>query len=746
MQETLPQSGAIQSREDYEDDAKGKYAYWCDEIMSSEKQRRRWHKQGAKIVRRFVDERKRVNADLNDDSTAGGMSRLNLFHSNIQTLMSMLYGNLPTVDVSRRYADAEDDVSRVASEMMERILNNDIQDNGEDYNSILRACLQDRLLSGLGCARVRYEMESEVTTVMIDNGNGVMIEAEQEQLLWEEAPIEYIHWQDILWSWARTWADVTWIAYRSWLTRDEAAERFGEGAAKQLTYKRQTVNETKDESSDDDQNSAWEKAEIWEIWDKVERKVCWVSKGYSRLLDSKDDPLGLNDFFPSPPFFLANQTTTLYQPTPDFHLAQDLYDEIDLLQTRITMITTAIQATGLYNADAGPEVGRLMQEGSDNILIPVTNWALFVEKGGLDGAMQFLPLRDFVETVDKLRQIRDETIQLLYQVTGMGDIMRGSTSGQYEGVGQSELKAKFGSVRVQALQDSFAKFASDLMKIKGEVIMKHFSPETIAATANIENSFDAELAPQALQLLSDPQLARLRISIKPESVAMVDYAQLKQERTDFIQALALFMQSASPLLEQDKSMAPFLFQLLQWGLAGFKGAQDIEGVIDRAIEEQQKKAQEAEGQPDPEQQKMQMQMQMQQQLENMKLQAEMQKIQAKAQADASTREIDKQADIETTIAQHQAKLREIEAEMVAVLSETEAKLQSDLALERAQANANVTQTVATAESEMVKDSANTQMEIEKSSVQTALKIQEIAASSRAKIQELNNAPKRDTDK
>lgn len=740
MDDTTNTSGAIQSRDDYEDDSKGKYAYWVDELMSSEKQRKRWHKQAAKIVRRFVDERRSVSSDLNDSVGGDGLSRLNLFHSNVQTLMSMLYGNLPTVDVARRYADADDDVSRVASEMMERMLNNDIQDNGEDYNSILRACLQDRLLSGLGCARVRYEMETEVTQVMMDNGTGVMVEVEQEQLVWEEAPIEYIHWQDVLWSWARTWADVTWVAYRTWLTRDEAAERFGEGVAKQLTYKRQTVNENKDDTSDDDQNSAWEKAEIWEVWDKIDRKVCWVSKGYSRLLDHKDDPLELDGFFPSPPFFLANQTTTLYQPTPDFHLAQDLYNEIDILQTRITTITTAIQATGVYNADAGPEVGRLMNEGSDNTLIPVKNWSLFVEKGGLEGAMQFLPLRDFVETVDKLRQIRDETIQLLYQVTGMADVMRGSSQGQYEGVGTSQLKAKFGSVRVQALQDSFAKFASDLMKIKAEVIMKHFSPETIAKSANIENTFDAELAPQALALLAQPELARLRIVIRPESVAMVDFAALKQERTDFIQALALFMQSSAPLMEQDKSMAPFLFQLLQWGLSGFKGAQDIEGVIDKAIEQQQKKAKEQEGQPDPEQQKMQMQMQMQMQMEQAKQQAELAKIQAKAQADASTREIDKQADIETAIAQHQAKLREIEAEVFASIAETQAKLQADLAVEQAQASANIQQTVATAESEITKDAANMEMEVQKGQVQTALKIQEIAASSAAKIRELEKKP------
>ena len=738
--ENQPTSGVIHSREDYENDPAGQYDYWCDELTGSQEARRGWHKQGARIVKRFLDQRR--NNDLDSaDGEHSAVTRLNLFNSNIVTMMSMLYGNLPKVDVSRRYADPNDDVSRVAAEMIERLLNNDIEDNGEDYNSILRATLEDRLLAGLGVARVRYEVETEVKKVTMDDGMGNVVEIEDESVVFEDAPIDYVHWQDVLWGWARTWKDVQWLGYRSWMNKDEVAERFGEKIAGQLQYQRQSVSQDKDVQDDTESTSIWEKAEIWEIWDKVTRKVYWVCKGYNKTLDSKDDPLGLSGFFPSPPFFIANPTTSLYAPTPDFHMSRDLYNEIDLLQTRIAVITEAVKVVGVYDSETGESVGRMLKEGSENSLIPVKSWALFSEKGGLDGSIQWMPLADIVNALDKLRELRDETIQLLYQVTGMADIMRGTSSGQYEGVGQSELKAKFGSVRVQALQDSFAKFASDLLQIKAEVISLHFSPETIATRANMENSFDAQIVPQAIELIKDPLLARLRVVIRPESVAMVDYAHLKQERTEYINALAIFMQSAAPLFEQDPNMKPFLFQLLQWGLAGFKGSSEIEGVVDRAIETAQKAAQNQQDKPDPEQQKMQAQMQMDQ----MKMQMEMQKIQAKADADANTREVDKQADIETAMAQHQAKLKEIEAEMLAVIAETQAKLEADLMLEQAQAQANVQQTVATAQSEVSKDAASAGIEVQKEQAKTNLKINEIAASSAAKIKEMNSQQKGDSD-
>ena len=723
-------SAVLQSRKDFKDTPRGQYMYWQEEIQASQKQRRRWHVDGDKIVKRFLDFRGESTPDYAElDIDSAGM-RLNLFWTNVTTLQAMMYGNVPKIDVSRRFADPNDDVSRVAAEMMERVLNNDIEDNGDEVSDVLKACLQDRLLPGLGCARVRYEVETEEYEEVVHSigPNGEMIQGVQtgERTVFEDAPIDYFHWRDVLWGWSRTWSKIPWIAYRAWLTRDEVSERFGEDVAKDLQYKQQSVNDDKNTADDRDMASVWEKAEIWEVWDKVSRKVVFYSEGYERIIETRDDPLGLSGFFPSPPFFMANQTTSLYAPTPDFHLAKQLYSEIDLLQTRIRIITEAVKVVGVYDSSADG-IARMFKEGMDNQLIPVDSWALFSEKGGIQGQIDWVPLTDIVNALDKLRELRSETIELLYQVTGMSDVLRGAGAGQYEGTGQALLKAKFGSVRVQCLQDEFGKFASDLMKIKAEVICRHFDPATIAQRANIENSYDQKLAPAALELLKNPDLARLRVKIKPESMAMVDYAQLKAERTEYITALATFMQSSAPLLDQDKGMMPYLLQLLQWGLSGFKGSQEIEGVIDQAIDAATKQAQNP--QPDPAQQAQQMAMQM----EQMKQQAELAKIQAKAAADAEIRRIDKEADIATSMAQHQAKIAEIRADMESKLAEVHAKMQADLLIERAQTQANIAQTAAAAESELQKDAVTTGLEIEKEIAKANLKIEEIKTQAASKI-------------
>ena len=698
-----------------------KAAFWQDELKNSDKMLEKWHKQGNRIVKRYLDDRERTGRNERQD---GGAFRLNLFHANILTLESMLYGSLPTIDVSRKNADANDDAARVAAETIERLLNLDMQNNAQSWDSVLRSTLQDRLLPGLGCARVRYEVEIEEVEVaaVVDAGGYTLREAfTDSRVVREEAPVDYFHWQDVRWGWGRSFADLPWVAFRSYLTKDEAHKRFSEQIVGQMEFKTQKVASADDEASDPDEDSPWQMAEVWEIWDKKTKKVFWYSPGVAALLDKKDDPLKLTHFFPCPPFLIANPTTSLYKPTPDYHLAQDLYNEVDRLQTRIAIITEAVKVVGVYDASA-EGIERMFQEGVDNDLIPVDNWAMLGEKGGLQGVIDWFPIQDVVNSLDKLRALRDETMALLQQITGMADVMQGSVN-QYEGVGQTQIKAQFGSVRVQSLQDQFATFASDTMQLKAEVICKHFEPETIKKMSGMEYSFDAGLLDQAVALLKKPDMARVRIQVRPETMAMVDYARLKAERTEFINAMAVFLQSSAPLIEQEPTAAPFLWQMLQWGMAGFKGSQEIEGVMDQAIQA----AQEAAKQPKPDPAA---------KAEAAKQQAELAKIQAKAQADMQLRQQDMQADIQTQQAAHQAKMTEIAANSQAKLQEIQSKMMADLQVEQAETEANIAQNQATAQNEIMKDAVAAELEMETKARESEIKLNEMAAQSMAKIDEI----------
>lgn len=615
----------------------GSYEYWNDELSVAYKTlKEKFHERSDKVVKKFLDEAEEGSSEK---------QRLNLFHANVVTLRSMLYGQTPMVEVDRRFQDQNDDVGRVASEIFQRLLNNDIELTTDSFQDSLRNALDDFLIPGLGCCRARYDA----------------IFNEDETLKSENVDFEYVHWKDVLWSPARVWKEVRWVAFRTYLSEEKAEKRFGKEVAEYLEYKSQKISE---EDKEADPQKA---CEIWEIWCKETKKVYWFSFGQTKLTDTKDDPLKLSNFLPCPQPMMANLTTSKLLPKADYLFAQDLYAEVDELETRISKLTRACKAVGCYDKNADG-VQRMMNEATENQLIPVDNWAAFAEKGGMKGVVDWLPVEAVANVINILTQKLSEKINLLYQVTGMSDILRGATDPR-ETKGAQELKSKYASVRIQAMQDMFAEFASDLQRIKAEIVSRHYDVATIAKQANVQSMNDQELLGPALQLIKNPEDILWRVNVRPESVAMIDYAQLKQERTEYINTLAMFMQSAAPLVELDQSVAPTLLEMLKWGLAGFKGSNQIEGVLDRAIAQAVQSAQQKASQPPPpdpkvEAEKMKAQAAMQQsqldaQLELQKLQAEMrneqQKFQMEMQQDVQKHQLEVQK-MQLEIQMLQAKL------------------------------------------------------------------------------------------
>lgn len=676
------QNAVLDSREDFQTPREMK-DYWQTELKSAKNRLKDWQNRADRIVNRYLGHASKNNAVK--------MFNLNLFNSNVKTMMSMMYGKLPRVDVSRTDKTGNDDAARVAAEMMENLLRANVANKAQTYDSILYSTLQDRMLSGLGVARVRYVMQEIVEETTEELGLNPANSADpippqgvvplfqnvsKSISIFEDAPIEYYYWADVLWGWGRSFDDLPWIAFRSYLDKDEMTERFGEEVARTVEYKQQQVSDLPDSSGSENQDldSAWNKTEVWEIWDKTTKKVCWFSFSYPKMLDSKEDPLKLTGFYPCPPFMIANPTTSLYIPTPDFELSQDLYNEIDMLQTRIAVLTEAVKVVGVYDKSA-EGLQRMFKEGTDNSLIPVDNWAMFAERGGIKGTIDWVPIQDVVNSLDKLRQLRDETIGLLQQITGMSDLMRGNLDNPYEGVGQSQIKAKFGSARAQALQEVFAGFVANLMQIKAEIVARHFSPETIIAQSGMKYSFDSRLIPQAMDVLKNPDEFQLRVEIKPETMAQMDYAQLREERTLYLNGLSTFLQSASPLAQQDPRSLPFLLQMLKWAMAGFKGSSEIEGVLDMAIDAMsQPQAQREAKKPSAEEQRGQIQLQ----LEQMRIQAKQQEMQMSLQFEMQKREHDRQADIQTEQARAQLEAMRIQAETAAEIAKLQAKMEADV--------------------------------------------------------------------
>lgn len=665
---------AKKEKRDFEDTPSGWAQRWSTEFAAAKPQMAKFHKAGDKVFKIFLGD-----IGLKDDRVID--EKLNLFYANIVTMQSIMFGNLPKAEVDRTFADANDDTARVAAEMLERMLNQDIQDPGNDFRCILEQALSDRLIPGLGCGRVAYDFVSQImpvpgtgTPATFDPNTGAPLQAavplqEAEQITEEWVDTIYTHWKDFMWSPARTHNEIRWKAFRSYMDKTELDKRFGQihgdkdakgenapGSEPGLDISKIPMNSKGPfgrEDRNQDTKQVKPQAEVWEIWNKEDHKVYWFVENFDQILDCKDDPLELRQFWPDAPPMIANATTNKYVPKSDYAMAQDLYASVDVLEQRISRLTEACKLVGVYDK-ANDEVKRLFQEGVENQLIPVDNWAMFAEKGGLEGVIQWLPIEAVTAVIEKLTELQQAKIQQLYELTGMADVLRGASQQQYTSAEETKTKTMYGSVRLQRLQNEFAYWVATLQNLKAEIICKHFQPENIIKQSNIMMTVDGPNAKNAVAFMKRDDSIQFRIRVQPESMAMADYAQLKADRSDFLMAISQFMQSSAPLMQQEPDSVPLLMQMLQWGLAGFKGAQEIEGVLDQAVKAAQVKAQQAAANPKPSEQD----------AKNQAIQAESQAkiaiIQAQAQADQESQKIKQAMELQRAQADHQASMELID--------------------------------------------------------------------------------------
>lgn len=551
-------------------------ALWEKELQAAKKELSQFHVTARKINRRYLDER-------DDALSGGGRAAFNLFWSNIEVLKSSLYAKPPRVDVSNAFKDSDDDVSRVAGNILERMLNHDIEEDDEStFPEVTQQAVSDFLIIGMGQIWYRYEVDTETqsTQPVIDQATGVTLAepVEYEAIVSEDAPADYVYWEDFWWSPARVWQEVRWVARRVYMNREELVARFGEKIGRTIpVFKAKGKND-----GAGPQNDPWEKAGVFEIWDKTTKCAYWHVMGHNIICDYKPDPLKLRGFFPCPKPLLANATTTNFYPRADYQLAQDQYAQIDELTTRLKYLIKACKVVGAYDKNS-TALARVFQEGMENQMIPVDNWAAFAEKGGMKGQMDFVPLDVISATIDKLTVQRDVLKQNLYEVLGIGDIMRGQTDPN-ETLGAQQLKAQFGGNRLQFKQQAIGNWVASGQRIRSQIICSKFQPQTIAERSNIEHSMDAPLAQPAIAFLKENGDGKMyRISIEAETMAMVDWAQERDSRTQFLQAVGGFVTATAPLLQAKPEAAPIVMQMMKWGLGGFRVSKEIETVLDQAI-------------------------------------------------------------------------------------------------------------------------------------------------------------------
>lgn len=676
-------------------------AKWVTEIQLYDRDSAQFVDKGHRIIRRYKDIRRDREANL---------AKYNVLWSNIQTMLPACYSKNPKPQVERRFKD-KDPVGLKASEILERSLSYSMECNG--FKNETRSAVLDRLLVGRGTMWVRYvphfrDMDVSGLPEVQDEGPQITEDAQvesddapQQEVHYEEVVADYVHWEDFGHNVARTWSEVHSVWRKVYLTRTELKERFGDDIGKQVPLDYKPRIDNKDAKTEQEP-----KGTIYEIWCKRDKTVYWLHKDMPDFLDVRPDPLELPNFFPCPRPLFATLANDSLIPIADYLEYQDQARELDDLTSRISAITKAVKAAGVYDASA-EGISRLLAEGVENQLIPVDQYAMLREKGGLSGVFELFPMDKIAATLQTLYSLRDQVKNDLNEISGMPDILRGANDAAATATAE-RTKAQFGSMRLREMQSEVQRFSRDMLELMGDIIAKQFSWQTLAQISGVKLLSNQEkqmismqmqaaqqgmgqppnMPPDTLDLLQEPSwedveallrnnaARHFRIDIETDSTIGDDDQEEKQAAMEFVTTAGQLINQAVQAAEQQPALAQVTLNVLMFALRRFKQGRSLEMEIQGALENLVKQAQN----PQPSQQDKQLQGQMQ--IEQMKAQNESQVAQAKVQADMQLAQFKAQMDAQVEQTKQQAQAEQNAQQQQLEAAKAHAQMQNDMQLEQ----------------------------------------------------------------
>lgn len=617
---------------------------WLAEIDSAMKREKNFRKDGQRIVELFEGEKK---AEF----------QFNILYSNTETLAPALYNSTPRPVVSERFkSNTQDVVAPLAARAAQRLLEFLLDDGMANYatfDELMKSATLEALVPGRGVTWFKYDPKivqkpkADAAEEADEEAAGMQEPASYEDVEGETVCGEEVPWDRFLHGYAKKWKDVPWISRLHFFDKEELTAEFGAEIAAKVTFSVQEDDNSDTAEKEASKASSTRKTvPVYEIWDKVSKKVYFVTPNYKDgFLREIDDPLQLSGFFPCPrPMTFMSKITTL-TPVALYVMYEEQAKELNKVTVRINKLISALKVRGMYDGTV-EGIDKVLQ-ADDNVLIPADNVAALIAQGNaLEKAIWFFPIDKLVPVLAQLYLQRNQVKQTIYEITGIADIMRGSSQAS-ETLGAQEIKNQWGTLRLKKAQKEVSRYARDCLRVMTEIGVTKLSEESLKKMTGLNFPTTQEkqqaqmIAQQAqamqqqvppeiqqaatapgwgdiLALLKDDLQRAYRIDIETNSTVDAEATEDKQDIGELLNAMAQFMNGMAPMIESGVMPFDAAKGILLAIVKRYRFGSELEDAI--------KGMQPPKPPPDPNQAKMEMEKQM--------LQLEMQNKQRQSQADA----------------------------------------------------------------------------------------------------------------
>jgi hypothetical protein len=301
----------------------------------------------------------------------------------------------------------------------------------------------------------------------------------------------------------------------------------------------------------------------------------------------------------------------------------------------------------------------------ENALTEATNGGMLAQSGGFDKNIWMLPIEKLVQVAQQLYTAREAIKQVIYELTGISDIIRGSSVASETATAQ-DLKAKWGTVRLRKMQTIVANYVRDLFRLSidcastvipaatwKQITQLPFPLAQEKQIAQQQAQMDAQRAQmmgmppdqqpppnpilqmptfeELLQQISQDAIRTYQIDIETSSTIDIDTAEDKAEVAEFMNALAQLMSGLMPLTAAGPSGMAAVKEILIAVCKRYKFGLSVVGSLEK-LEAPPQEDKTPKGPPPPTPEEM--------QLAQAEIQGKLQAIQLKAQGEAAKQQME----------------------------------------------------------------------------------------------------------
>ena len=269
-----------------------------------------------------------------------------------------------------------------------------------------------------------------------------------------------------------------------------------------------------------------------------------------------DNPLKTEGFFPCPKPIFSTLTNDSIIPIPDYCLIKELLNELNGINTRMRLTMQALKVSGAYD-NSFPELANILNK--DVTLVAAKDFERLKEAGGLRGIIDFIPIEQYVAALEQLASRRQDIIARIYDITGVSDIMRGS-SNVTETATAVNQKTNFGTLRNQDRQNDMQRFICDIFRLKAEIICELFSTDTLMSFLTTEEASNPEVAQAAVRVLKDDKMRGMVLHVESDNI--FNLSAENAELQNGIKIINELITTALPVVSQQPLLLPLYHQMI----------------------------------------------------------------------------------------------------------------------------------------------------------------------------------------